>query len=466
MQENVSEKIAASPPLKEPGLKVNRAEMASRYGRHFVLQSFGVQAQEKLCKASVLIVGAGGLGSPAALYLAGAGIGKVGVADKDVVELSNLHRQVIHGEASIGLHKAESAAATLRRLNSWIEVIEHRDGITPANALSIISQYSVVLDASDNAPTRYLLSDACVIAGKPLVSGAALGMDGQLTVYNYKGGPCYRCIFPQPPSPTACQRCSDAGVLGVVPGVIGTLQALEAIKIIAEVGEPLSSRLLLFDALSTRIHTVTLRRRMPGCTACGDNRQLTKDSLPEFDYAAFTQTPLHDQQPLRVQLVSSSQSISVKEYNVFLAANKPHILLDVRPPHQFEIGTIPGAVNFPLPSLETRLQEITTLIEVTRSKVQSKRSKPVPKDGSRISASSEQNTEMGNTGMGGLSLDDGEGERDGGEEEPTVFVVCRRGNDSQLAVESLQKHGISVVVDITGGLQAWAAEIDPHFPIY
>ncbi|CAI0437315.1 unnamed protein product [Linum tenue] len=206
-------------------------DMIYRYSRHLLLSSFGVQGQSKLVKSSILVVGAGGLGAPALMYLAASGVGRLGIVDHDVVELNNMHRQVIHTEAFIGQPKVKSAAAACR-------------------------SYDIVVDATDNAPSRYMISDCCVVLGRPLVSGAALGLEGQLTVYNYNGGPCYRCLFPTPPPATACQRCSDNGVLGVVPGIVGCLQALEAIKIASAIGEPLSGRMLLLDALSARVRIV------------------------------------------------------------------------------------------------------------------------------------------------------------------------------------------------------------------
>ncbi|KAL3151284.1 Adenylyltransferase and sulfurtransferase MOCS3 [Trebouxia sp. C0009 RCD-2024] len=236
------------------------SDQIGRYSRQLLLPSFGVQAQERLLNSSALVIGAGGLGSSAALYLTAAGAGHIGIVDHDVVEINNLHRQIIHTESHVNMHKAESAAIACRQLNSSIKVEAHTDAITPQNALQLVSAYDVVLDCTDNAPSRYLISDACVLAGKPLVSGAAIGTDGQLTVYNHgQDGPCYRCLFPVAPKPESCSRCSDAGVLGVIPGIIGSLQALEAIKILAGVGQVASRKLLIFDGLGMRFHTVKLR---------------------------------------------------------------------------------------------------------------------------------------------------------------------------------------------------------------
>lgn len=262
----------------------------------------------------MLIIGAGGLGSPSALYLAAAGVGRIGIVDRDAVELSNIHRQVIHTEASVGVHKADSAAAALRALNSCVQVETHKEGFTPANALDIVRQYDVVLDASDNAPTRYLASDACAVARRPLVSGAAIGTDGQLTVYcAAEDGPCYRCLFPTAPAPQSCARCVDAGVLGVVPGIIGTMQALEAVKLLAGIGDPMSRRLLVVDSLAARFHVVKLRARLPSCAACGDQPEITAQTLPTYDYAAFTGQYPSDAAPPPLRLIEPEQRIEPEE---------------------------------------------------------------------------------------------------------------------------------------------------------
>ncbi|GJP54944.1 hypothetical protein CLOM_g13950 [Closterium sp. NIES-68] len=233
------------------------AREVQRYSRQLMLPSFGVAAQQRLTSGSVLVVGAGGLGSPAVLYLAACGVGRIGIVDRDDVELSNLHRQIIHSEATVGRPKTESAAAACTRLNADITVETHSQGFTPCNAVKLVSSYDVVVDASDNVSTRYLISDAAVAAGKPLVSGAALGTEGQITVYHATPtAPCYRCLFPTPPPSSACQRCSDSGVLGVVPGVIGALQAVEVVKLLTRVGEPLSARMLVYDALAASFLSV------------------------------------------------------------------------------------------------------------------------------------------------------------------------------------------------------------------
>ncbi|KAF3453401.1 hypothetical protein FNV43_RR03841 [Rhamnella rubrinervis] len=399
-------------------------DMVYRYSRHLLLPTFGVQAQSNILKSSILVIGAGGLGSPALLYLAACGVGRLGIVDHDVVELNNMHRQIIHREEYIGQPKVKSAAAACLSVNSTINIVEHKEALRTSNALDIMSQYDVVVDATDNAPSRYMISDCCVVLGKPLVSGAALGLEGQLTVYNYNGGPCYRCLFPTPPPTTACQRCADSGVLGVVPGIIGCLQALEAIKIASTVGEPLSGRMLLFDALSSRIRIVKIRGRSLQCEVCGENATFSRLRFQEFDYEKFTQSPLSTS-PLKLNLLQADYRISSKEYKEKIVNGEPHVLVDVRPQHHFKIVSLPSSMNIPLPSLETRLSEISSALE-------------------------------------GESDEKGTNSRSG----PQLYVVCRRGNDSQRAVQYLHKMGFTSAKDIIGGLEGWARDVDPNFPTY
>ncbi|PQP95078.1 adenylyltransferase and sulfurtransferase MOCS3 [Prunus yedoensis var. nudiflora] len=377
-------------------------QMIYRYSRHLLLPAFGVQGQSKLLKSSVLVVGAGGLGSPLCYilqlvvlilgtqYLYGiASLGRLGIVDHDVVELNNMHRQIIHTEGFIGQPKVRSAATACRSINSTIQVVEYQEPLRTSNALEILSKYDIIVDATDNAPSRYMISDCCVVLGKPLVSGAAVGLEGQLTVFNYNGGPCYRCLFPTPPPATACQRCSDSGVLGVVPGVIGCLQALEAIKIASEIGEALSERMLLFDALSGRIRIVKIRGRSLQCVACGENAPFSKQQFQEFDYEKFTQSPLTPL-PLKLKLLQADSRINSKEYKEKLVRGEAHVLIDVRPEHHFKIVSLPNSLNTPLSSLEARLPEISSVLKEKEE---------------------HQGTD---SGLGGR-----------------LYVICRRGNDSQ-----------------------------------
>lgn len=374
--------------------------------------------QSKLCRGSVLVVGAGGLGSPALLYLAAAGVGKIGIVDRDEVELSNIHRQVIHREADVGVAKTTSAAEAIKQINSSIDVEEYTDGFTPKNALDIIEKYDVVMDASDNAPTRYLISDACCIAQKPLVSGAAIGTDGQLTVYCYgDAGPCYRCLYPNPPPAQNCARCADAGVLGPVPGAIGTLQALEVIKIISGIGEILSKKMLIVDALYCRYMTVKLRSKSDSCVSCGSNPSVTRDSLPTFDYFAFTGQPSASDAPTSLNLVGPNHRITVAELVERMEKDPMHLVVDVRPRHQFDICSIPGSINAPM-------QEFGNHIDTIKGMIQ--------QDGDAV----------------------------------PISVICRRGNQSQRALQELHGLGFTHAVDVIGGVQSWSSSIDPSFPLY
>ncbi|XP_057781007.1 adenylyltransferase and sulfurtransferase MOCS3 [Salvia miltiorrhiza] len=412
-------------PEPPTGAKLS-ADMIYRYSRQLILPSFGVEAQANLLKSSVLVIGAGGLGSPALLYLAACGVGRLGIVDHDVVELNNLHRQIIHTEAYIGRSKVESAAAACRSINSTVQIVEHKEAFRTSNALEIMRDYDIVVDATDNVPSRYMISDCCVVLGKPLISGAALGLEGQLTVYNFNGGPCYRCLFPTPPPATACQRCSDSGVLGVVPGVIGCLQALETIKVVGAVGDPLSGRMLLFDALSARIRIVKIRGRSSQCEACGEHSTLTEEQFRNFDYESFTQSPLSTS-PLKLHLLPAEARITSNEYNERNLKGEPHILVDVRPAHHYKITSLPNSLNIPLASLEGRLSEIATAYAREES------SPAATGEASQV---------------------------------PSLFVICRRGNDSQRAVELLRKEGFPFAKDIIGGLESWSQDVDPKFPIY
>ncbi|XP_072950373.1 adenylyltransferase and sulfurtransferase MOCS3-2 [Typha angustifolia] len=396
-------------------------EMVYRYSRHLLLPDFGVEGQLKLSRSSILVVGAGGLGSPVAMYLASCGVGCLGIVDNDVVELNNLHRQIIHTEAYVGQSKVKSAAASCRAINSSINVVEHQEALQAMNALDIVRRYDIVVDATDNLPSRYMINDCCVLLDKPLISGAALGFEGQLTVYHHNGSPCYRCLFAIPPPTAACQRCSDAGVLGVVPGVIGCLQALEAIKVASGVGDSLCGRMLLFDALSSRIRIVKIRGRSLVCTVCAEHSSFTEQEFQRFDYEKFTQSPMSDKSNQKLSLLPENARVTSTKYKEVVDSGESHILLDVRPAHQFKIVSIPQSVNIPLSILEDKLSAIDSYLKDVE-------------DGSRKLSS--------------------------------LYVVCRRGNDSQRAVQLLHKNGFLSAKDIIGGLESWAQDVDPKFPAY
>ncbi|XP_042318924.1 adenylyltransferase and sulfurtransferase MOCS3 isoform X2 [Sceloporus undulatus] len=410
----------------QPRLALNRLEI-KRYSRQLVLPELGVQGQLRLSSCSVLVVGCGGLGCPLAQYLASAGVGRLGLVDHDVVELSNLHRQVLHRESRLGLSKAESAASTLRELNSSIQCEAYQLALSPSNALKLVGGYDIVADCSDNVATRYLVNDACVLAGKPLVSASALRMEGQLVVYNFQGGPCYRCLFPKPPPPETVTNCADGGVLGVVPGILGTLQALEVLKMASGMGTTFNRSMLLFDGLEGRFRHIKLRPRDPDCAVCGDCPSVTTLQ----DYEAFCGSSATDKCPA-LRLLRSEERISVEEYKKILDSQVPHVLVDVRPPVEVEICRFPQSLNVPLSKLEGKddefLKSLCQRIKETKQRTNEDLAFP-------------------------------------------VYVVCKLGNDSQKAVrilEGLSHDGLGLisVKDIRGGLMAWANKIDQEFPQY
>ncbi|HET9604411.1 MAG TPA: molybdopterin-synthase adenylyltransferase MoeB [Gemmatimonadales bacterium] len=315
-----------------------------RYARQLTLPELGAEGQARLKQGRVLVIGAGGLGSPALLYLASAGIGTIGIVDFDNVERSNLHRQVIHGESNLGQPKIASAAERLGDLNPDIVITTHDTRLTSGNALGMIADYDVVVDGSDNFPTRYLVNDACVLTGKPLVYAAIFRFEGQATLFAEPDGPCYRCLYPEPPPPGLVPTCAEAGVLGVLPGVLGSIQALEAIKRVAGIGESLKGRLLVFDALRLRFRELLIEKD-PGCPVCGVN-----PSVRELvDYEAFCGLG---------GATERDAEISVQELARSLAGGAPPLVLDVREPHEWEIAALEGATLIPLATLPARLAEL------------------------------------------------------------------------------------------------------------
>ncbi len=318
-------------------------EQQLRYARHLTLPGFGAQAQQRLLDSSVLLLGAGGLGSPAALYLAAAGVGRIGIVDDDRVDLTNLQRQILHGTADVGTSKAASATRTLRERNDGIEVVAVPERFRASNARELVRQYDVVLDGADNFPTRYLVNDAAVLERKPVVHGSIYLYEGQVTVFDpSRGGPCYRCLFPEPPAPGTVPSCGEAGVLGVLPGVIGTLQATEAIKLLTGLGEALRGRIVTYDALGMRFKTLRLKRR-PDCALCGE-----APSICEAVELAW-QCDVHDPDVL---------SLQPSDYRALRAAGEAHVLLDVREQQEVEGGSIDGYRHIPLGVLKDRISEL------------------------------------------------------------------------------------------------------------
>ncbi|KDR79056.1 hypothetical protein GALMADRAFT_138015 [Galerina marginata CBS 339.88] len=386
-----------------------------RYGRQMILDGFGLPGQVKLRHSSVVVVGAGGLGCPALQYLAAAGIGRIGIVDHDHVELSNLQRQILHNEESVGMYKAESAALALKRINSDLILDVMAVALTADNALSLLSPYDVILDCTDNVPTRYLLSDTAVTFNKPLVSGAAQKFEGQLCVYNLgPNGPCYRCLYPSPPPRDAVGTCAELGILGVVTGIIGNLQALETIKIILG-NQDQQPSLLLFSALgSPPFRSIRLRQRKATCVACsGTSGSLT--SISNMDYVQFCGGPAPDYVNTGKILGGAGHRIKAQElHDLIVSSNLPLKILDVRPSIEYGICQLPGSENIPLKDL---------LLHPERH---------VPSDPAH-----------------------------------QLYIVCRLGNDSQIAADVLrQVGGNTVIKDVIGGLRAWSTNVDPGFPLY
>jgi len=377
-----------------------------RYSRHLIMPEVGIQGQRKLKAASVLLIGTGGLGSPLALYLAAAGIGRIGLVDYDVVDESNLQRQVIHFTSDVGKPKLESAAAKLSDMNPYLVIEKHNVPLTSENALEILANYDVIIDGTDNFPTRYLVNDACVILGKPNVYGSIFRFEGQLTVFDAKQGPCYRCLFPEPPPPGLVPSCAEGGVLGILPGTIGTLQATEAIKLILGVGKPMIGRMMLYDALEMTFDTIKLRKN-PNCPVCGEHPTITE----LIDYEQFCGVPAHDRSDFKEKNVQNQvKSITVAELKARLDAGQAITIVDVREPHEWEISALEGSLKIPKGQVVARAAEI-------------------PKD-------------------------------------REVVMQCKTGVRSRDSILMLQKLGYTNLVNLTGGINAWAREIDHSLPVY
>lgn len=373
-----------------------------RYARHIILPEIGLAGQERLKRARVLVVGAGGLGSPASLYLAAAGVGTLGLVDFDVVEYSNLQRQIIHGTDDVGRSKLDSATDRLKSINPEVEIEPHDTRLTSANALEIIEPYDIVLDGTDNFPTRYLVNDACVLLGKPNVYGSIFRFEGQASVFHAARGPCYRCLFREPPPPGLVPSCAEAGVLGVLPGVIGAIQANEAIKLILEQGDPLIGRLLLFDALAMRFRELRLRRDAQ-CPVCGENPTVRE----LIDYEDFCGMRSEEGAPEPVGEIPAISATRLKER---LDAGEPIQVIDIREPYELSICGLDVAEPIPMRTLPGRLSELNR-----------------------------------------------------GQE---IVVICRSGHRSSDVVRFLRERGFSRTYNLHGGLRAWSDEVDPAMPKY
>ncbi|XP_053317234.1 adenylyltransferase and sulfurtransferase MOCS3 isoform X1 [Spea bombifrons] len=397
-----------------------------RYSRQLILPEFGIKGQLNLSNSSVLVIGCGGLGCPLAQYLAASGIGRLGLVDYDIVEMSNLHRQILHFEKRQGMPKSVSVVKTLKKLNSAVEYVPYHVMLNPDNVLELIQQYDVIADCSDNVPTRYLVNDACVVAGKPLVSASALRWQGQLTVYNHQGGPCYRCLFPTPPPPETVTNCADGGVLGIVPGIIGCMQALEVLKIAAGMPSSYSGTMLLYDALDGQFRNIKIRAKKLDCGVCGIN----SETLILEDYETFCGSSISDKCRM-LSLLPNEERLTVQDYKKFLDDGVPHVLIDVRPQVEVDICHLPHSTNISLTHLE---QKNELWIHYLSTKL------------AEIKCIENQTAK-------------------------TVVVICKHGNDSQKAVKVLKELSgkevdLIIAKDVQGGLMAWAKKIDPTFPQY
>jgi adenylyltransferase/sulfurtransferase len=373
-----------------------------RYSRHLLIPEVGLTGQKKLKAASVLLVGTGGLGSPVALYLAAAGIGHIGVVDYDVVDISNLQRQVLHGVSGLGGLKVDSARQRMLDINPHIRVDAYNEPFSSQNAMRISAEYDLIIDGTDNFPTRYLVNDVCVLTGKPNVYGSIFRFEGQVSVFDARRGPCYRCLFPEPPPPGSVPTCAEGGVLGILPGTIGTLQATEAIKLIVGIGEPMIGRLLLYDALDMQFQMVKLRKN-PRCAICGENPTVTE----LIDYEEFCGVPGHDHDQTSA---GADWDVEPSELDRQLKSSRPPRLIDVREPNELEISQIPGAELISLGDLPLRMNELD-------------------------------------------SAED-------------IVLFCRTGSRSTRALQLLVSAGFRRVKNLKGGINAWARQINPSVPEY
>jgi len=373
-----------------------------RYSRHLLIPDVGLEGQRKLKAASILVIGTGGLGSPVSLYLAAAGVGRIGLVDYDVVDYSNLQRQVIHSTAAVGQLKVESARQRMLDLNPDIQVDAYNEPFTSENAMRIAGDYDVIVDGTDNFPTRYLSNDVSVLLGKPNVYGSIFRFEGQVSVFDARHGPCYRCLFPEPPPPGLVPSCAEGGVLGVLPGTIGTLQATEALKLVLGIGEPLIGKLLLYNALDMSFEFVKLRKN-PKCKICGSEPEVTQ----LIDYEAFCGVPGHDHEE---GTVGGGWDITPAELAQRLKEGNHIRLVDVREPHELEISHLERAELIPLGQLAARLSELDSAQE--------------------------------------------------------MVLFCKSGSRSARALELLLSAGFRKVKNLKGGINAWAREIDPSLPVY
>jgi molybdopterin/thiamine biosynthesis adenylyltransferase/rhodanese-related sulfurtransferase/molybdopterin converting factor small subunit len=337
----------------EREVELDRDEIL-RYSRHLIMPEVALEGQKKLKAARVLCIGAGGLGSPLALYLAAAGVGRMGIVDFDVVDFTNLQRQIIHSTANVGRSKLDSAKERIAEINPYVEVDTHEVALTSENALELFADYDIIADGTDNFPTRYLVNDACVLLGKPNVYGSIFRFEGQATVFYAKEGPCYRCLYPEPPPPGLVPSCAEGGVLGVLPGVIGVIQAIETVKLILGKGDPLIGRLLLFDALKMKFRELKLRKN-PDCPICGENPTI-RELIDYEEFCGITHQPQVN--------VGADFEITPVELKVKIDRGDDFVLVDVREPEEYAICKIPGSKLVPLRTVAERLHELSSADEI------------------------------------------------------------------------------------------------------
>jgi len=393
-----------APPLSKEAAPALSNEEILRYSRHLIIPEVGMEGQQKLKAAKVLLVGAGGLGAPLGLYLAAAGVGRIGLVDFDVVDFTNLQRQVIHSTKDVGRKKLDSAAEKMLAINPHISIDRHEVALTSENALEILKDYDIVVDGTDNFPTRYLVNDACVLLGKPNVYGSIFRFEGQATVFAYQGGPCYRCLYPEPPPPGLVPSCAEGGVLGILPGTIGLIQATETVKLILGIGEPLVGRLLLYDALGMRFRELKLRKN-PECPVCGAHPTITR----LIDYHQFCGVPRQEAAPAQEAKVNDGE-IDVTELKQKLDRGDSFVLIDVREPHEYKIASIPGAKLIPLGEFPKHVGEF--------------------------------------------------------DKDADIVIHCKSGGRSARACGILRQAGFAHVRNVVGGITAWSDKVDPGVPKY
>ncbi len=410
-------------PLINREVELSHDEI-QRYSRHLIMPEVGIEGQRKLKAASVLLIGTGGLGSPTALYLAAAGIGRMGLVDYDIVDESNLQRQIIHGQSTLGISKLDSAEKRIKDINPFIQIDKYNVPFTSDNALEIIAPYDLVIDGTDNFPTRYLVNDACAKLGKPNVYGSIFRFEGQLSIFYAQEGPCYRCMFPEPPPPGLVPSCAEGGVLGILPGTIGTMQATEAIKLLLGIGDPMIGRMLLYDALEMSFTTINVRKN-PTCPVCS----VPRDEIELIDYEQFCGVPAHDHSHFSAEEagLEDMQVINVETLNQRLQAEPDLLVLDVRDPHEWAISALDGTLRIPKGDIQSAKNAIIAGRKLEAETVL----KQIPHD-------------------------------------REIIVHCRSGKRSADVIEMLVQVGYNPqhLKNLEGGILAWARDIDPTMPSY